>query len=110
MSTKDGTEHVELLCATIAGGDRNVKVADVLDRAAERLAEKLVGQPEAEVEARLVIELDGGQHADATEYDAARTRIIESTGYRVLRFWNHDVLQQADSVLEVIWKACSERS
>jgi adenine-specific DNA-methyltransferase len=62
------------------------------------------------VEARLVVELDGGQHADATHYDEARTRKIEANGYRVLRFWNNDVLQQTDAVLEVIWKACSECS
>lgn len=51
---------------------------------------------------KLVVELDGGQHADATEYDAVRTRYIESNGYRVLRFWNNDVLSNTDGVLEVI--------
>jgi very-short-patch-repair endonuclease len=50
--------------------------------------------------ARLAIELDGGQH-DAAR-DAARTAIIEAYGYRVLRFWNHDVLADTDSVLEAI--------
>ena len=50
--------------------------------------------------ARLAIELDGGQH-EATR-DAARTAIIENYGYRVLRFWNHDVLQNTDGVLEAI--------
>jgi very-short-patch-repair endonuclease len=50
--------------------------------------------------ARLAIELDGGQH-DAAR-DAARTAIIEKYGYRVLRFWNHDVLIDLDSVLEAI--------
>jgi len=42
--------------------------------------------------ARLVIELDGGQHDEQQEADARRTRQIEATGYRVLRFWNNDVL------------------
>jgi very-short-patch-repair endonuclease len=51
-------------------------------------------------DARLAIELDGGQH-DAVR-DAARTAIIEHYGYRVLRFWNHDVLTDTDSVLEAI--------
>jgi very-short-patch-repair endonuclease len=51
---------------------------------------------------KLVVELDGGQHADAAEYDAARTRFIESNGYRVLRFWNSDVLSNSDGVLEEI--------
>lgn len=48
----------------------------------------------------LVIEVDGGQH-DA-EIDQARTAIIEAEGYRVLRFWNHDVLGNADGVLTTI--------
>ncbi|NLS27525.1 hypothetical protein S2M10_25210 [Sphingomonas sp. S2M10] len=47
----------------------------------------------------LVIEVDGGQHAEAAEYDAARTRFIEGEGYRVLRFWNHEVLGNTDGVL-----------
>jgi very-short-patch-repair endonuclease len=50
--------------------------------------------------ARLAIELDGGQHEAAR--DAARTAIIDSYGYRVLRFWNHDVLANTDAVLEAI--------
>ena len=52
--------------------------------------------------ARLVIELDGRQHADATEADAARTETIESFGYRVIRFWNSDVTTNIDGVLEAI--------
>jgi very-short-patch-repair endonuclease len=50
--------------------------------------------------ARLAIELDGGQHNTAR--DAARTEIIDTYGYRVLRFWNHDVLADTDGVLEAI--------
>ena len=61
----------------------------------------------ASIEAHLIIELDGGQHAEATGYDAARTRKIEAKGYRVLRFWNNDVLQQTEAVLEVIFEACN---
>ena len=51
--------------------------------------------------ARLVVEVDGGQHAEE-ERDAARTRWLESRGYRVLRFWNNEVLGQIDGVLAVI--------
>ena len=51
--------------------------------------------------ARLAIELDGGQHAD-NPADAARTAIIEAHGYRVIRFWNNDVLQNTDGVLTAI--------
>ena len=51
---------------------------------------------------RIVIELDGGQHAEAGEYDLARTRTIERQGFRVLRFWNHDIMSNLDGILEVI--------
>ena len=60
----------------------------------------------ASIDARLVIELDGGQHAEATGYDSARTRKIEAKGYRVLRFWNNEVLQHTEAVLDVIFEAC----
>jgi very-short-patch-repair endonuclease len=53
-------------------------------------------------DARLIIELDGGQHAIRTEQDASRTKILEAMGYLVLRFWNNDVLQNTEGVLEEI--------
>lgn len=53
-------------------------------------------------EEKLVIELDGGQHAERKEQDAARTRWLAARGYRVLRFWNNDVLTQTDAVVQVI--------
>ena len=52
--------------------------------------------------ARLVVELDGGQHGERAEQDLQRTRMIEAYGYRVIRFWNHDVLGNIDGVLEAI--------
>lgn len=54
--------------------------------------------------ARLVIEVDGNQHGtdEAQAYDLARTTLIESHGFRVLRFSNHDVMRQLDSVLDTI--------
>ncbi len=51
---------------------------------------------------KLVVEVDGGQHATAAERDAARTAWLESQGFRVLRFWNHDVLQNIEGVSESI--------
>lgn len=51
---------------------------------------------------RLIIELDGGQHAEAAEYDLARTSFIEAQGYCVMRFWNNDVMANNDGVVEVI--------
>jgi very-short-patch-repair endonuclease len=46
--------------------------------------------------ARLVVEVDGGQHGGSA--DATRTAAIEAEGYRVIRFWNHDLLGNADGV------------
>ena len=51
---------------------------------------------------RLVIELDGGQHADKMKYDAKRTNFLKTKGCRVLRFWNNDVLQNLPGVVESI--------
>ncbi|EJL23220.1 endonuclease domain-containing protein [Novosphingobium sp. AP12] len=50
-------------------------------------------------EHRLVIELDGGQHASATDYDRRRTRFLNEQGYTVIRFWNSDVLDNIEGVL-----------
>ena len=54
--------------------------------------------------AKLVIEVDGGQHADNAA-DEVRTRMIEAHGYRVIRFWNNDVLSNTDGVLIQIAEA-----
>jgi very-short-patch-repair endonuclease len=56
---------------------------------------------------KLIIELDGGQHATAADYDAERTRFLETQGYRALRFWNNDVLSNTDGVLECIARTLS---
>lgn len=53
-------------------------------------------------EADLIIELDGGQHTDDTAYDERRTRLLAEHGYRVIRFWNTDVLTNIDGTLELI--------
>ncbi|MGF7152068.1 very-short-patch-repair endonuclease [Sphingomonas zeicaulis] len=55
--------------------------------------------------AQLVVEVDGGQHAEAEAYDAARTAFIGGEGYRVIRFWNHEVLTNPDGVLARIAQA-----
>jgi very-short-patch-repair endonuclease len=52
-------------------------------------------------EQRLVIEVDGGQHVGSSR-DAIRDRWLRNHGYRVLRFWNNDVIANADGVLEAI--------
>ena len=55
--------------------------------------------------AHIVIEVDGGQHGQQSDADAARTKFLESEGYRVLRYWNNDVLKNIDGVLEDIQRA-----
>jgi very-short-patch-repair endonuclease len=54
------------------------------------------------LDAKLIIEVDGGQHGDRVASDANRTEVLESLGYLVLRFWNNDVLTNIDGVLELI--------
>jgi len=56
------------------------------------------------LEKKLVIELDGGQHAEQSAYDAERTAWLECQGFRVLRFWNNQVLEEIEIVKEAIWK------
>ena len=56
----------------------------------------------------MVVELDGGQHQEQADYDNERTRVLESRGYRVIRFWNNLVLEDADAVLQAILIALEE--
>ncbi|HEY2156560.1 MAG TPA: endonuclease domain-containing protein, partial [Isosphaeraceae bacterium] len=51
---------------------------------------------------KVIIELDGGQHAVQVERDTARTAWLNSRGFRVLRFWNHQIFEELDPVLEAI--------
>ena len=55
---------------------------------------------------KLVIEADGGQHAESTR-DAVRDAWLNSEGFRVLRFWNDQILRETEAVLEVILQALS---
>jgi len=59
---------------------------------------------------KLIVELDGGQHADRTSQDEERTRTLEAMGYLVLRFWNNDVMQNLEGVLEEIVNALNQQS
>jgi very-short-patch-repair endonuclease len=54
---------------------------------------------------KVVIEIDGGQHARQIKSDALRTKFLQSEGYRVLRFWNNDVLGNINGALEMIQSA-----
>jgi very-short-patch-repair endonuclease len=57
---------------------------------------------------KLIIELDGSQHLEQQEYDDERTKYLEARGYRVLRFWNNDVMNDTEAVLRAIWSALNE--
>jgi very-short-patch-repair endonuclease len=54
--------------------------------------------------AKLIVEIDGGQHDPASEHETARLRFLEGEGYRVLRFWNNEVLENPEGVRAVIAK------
>ncbi len=56
----------------------------------------------------LIVEVDGGQHADKATGDARRTAFLEKRGYRVLCFWNNEVLGNTDGVVETIRIALGE--
>jgi len=61
-------------------------------------------------EAKLAIELDGSQHAEATTaYDRRRTAILEEHGWAVLRLWNNEVEQNPDGAAEFVLARCAER-
>src|ERR1700752_2079553 len=59
-------------------------------------------------DARLIVELDGGQHAARAEQDKTRTEVLQSFGYFVLRFWNNDVLANTEGVVETILEALNQ--
>ena len=58
-------------------------------------------------EKRLVVEIDGGQHSERVSYDTARTASLKSRGFRVLRFWNNQVLGETEAVKQAILEALS---
>lgn len=57
-------------------------------------------------EKRIIVELDGGQHAESTRYDEQRDACLNSNGFVVVRFWNNDVIENIEGVLEVIRQRC----
>jgi very-short-patch-repair endonuclease len=57
------------------------------------------------LDGRLIVELDGGQHAEHMGYDRRRDDFLRSAGYRVLRFWNIDVVERLDDIVETIFEA-----
>jgi very-short-patch-repair endonuclease len=61
------------------------------------------------IKMKLVIELDGSQHLEQAEYDIERTRYLVSQGYTVIRFWNNDVMNNINGVIQVIEHALNEK-
>jgi very-short-patch-repair endonuclease len=57
---------------------------------------------------KLIIELDGSQHLEQEEYDFERTSFLESKGYRILRFWNNQIMNDIEAVLRAIAYALEE--
>ena len=62
------------------------------------------------LEEKLIIELDGGQHAENVEYDQERDAWLMSEGYKVLRFWNNELMNEMEGVLEQIRLALSNEA
>lgn len=61
-------------------------------------------------EKQLILEIDGGQHANNFLYDEQRTLFLQAQGFQLLRFWNNEVLKNTDGVLESILKILTQES
>ena len=57
------------------------------------------------IEKKIIIEIDGGQHGEQQAYDTKRTAFLEEAGFKVLRFWNNEVLENHEGVLQVVQEA-----
>ena len=58
---------------------------------------------------KLIIELDGSQHLEQEEYDLERTKYLKEQGYQVIRFWNHQVLNDMEGVIQAITFSLDEK-
>lgn len=59
---------------------------------------------------KLIIELDGSQHLEQVKYDEERTKTLNALGYKVIRFWNCDVMKNVDGVILAIIQAMEDES
>jgi very-short-patch-repair endonuclease len=62
------------------------------------------------IEKKLIIELDGSQHLEQEEYDEERTKYLNSLGYKVIRFWNNDVMKNMDGVILALIQATDDEN
>lgn len=60
------------------------------------------------LEKMLVVELDGGQHGETVNYDNQRTKFLNNLGYRVIRFWNNEVITNLTGVMDYIEQCLSD--
>jgi len=61
------------------------------------------------IKKKLAIELDGSQHLEQEEYDIERTKYLESQGYKVIRFWNNQVVNDIEGVVRAIEMALNDK-
>ena len=61
-------------------------------------------------EKRVIVELDGGQHSERIVSDGKRSAWLQSQEFRMLRFWNHEVLQNLEAVTGVIFRECGRET
>jgi very-short-patch-repair endonuclease len=59
--------------------------------------------------AKLIIEVDGSQHLDQQDHDAERTEFLKAKGYRVLRFWNNDILNNIQGVMATVLQVIPDK-
>ena len=62
------------------------------------------------IEKKLILELDGSHHLEQKEYDEERTKFLEAEGYRVIRFWNNNVMKNMDGVILSIIQAIEDET
>ena len=100
---KNQTEHERLLWFLLRGR----RFVGFKFRRQHRLGDAIVDF--VCLESRVVVELDGGQHNDDPTRDAKRDAALATLGFFVLRFWNPQLMDQREDVLDRIWRACVER-
>ena len=81
-----------------------------MDRPCIRACEDFAHAGYPDCEALLIIEVDGEQHFDNANYDASRSDALAAHGYRVVRYWNNDVMSKTEDVLADIQNKLSEQS
>jgi very-short-patch-repair endonuclease len=100
---KTQTEHERLLWFLLRGR----RFVGFKFRRQHRIGEAIVDF--VCLESRVAIELDGGQHNEDQSVDTKRDAALAALGFVVLRFWNPQLIDQREDVLDRIWRACVER-